>query len=132
MTKQSRQDLESLLQSVASYLRTAGVPEQQINVAHGPRYKVHHYAKAFDWLHEFILSEEMEAFKKVWALRPAEVWRNYEMLEIEGLQEQVLLQDASKTLIKRWRVKRPRMFGPDRPVEEEEHGENERRECVEN
>lgn len=114
MTKQSRSDLEKLLEEQAPFLRIAGVPEQQINVAKGPNYKVHHYVRAFDWLHEFILSDELAAWKRVRAMRPEETWKHYDLIGVEGLREQELLQEASKKLLRRWRLKRPRMFGPDR------------------
>jgi len=127
MTKRCREDLESLMAELAPHLRRAGVSETQINIAKGPNYKVHHYVKAYDWLHDFKLSDEYAEYDRVWAMRPPEVWLNYEMLGVEGLQEQVLLQEAGAVLIKRWRVKRPRMFGPDREVPEDEQNDGSER-----
>lgn len=124
MTKQAQEDIQKLLDKVADILRRIGIPDTQINVATGFRYRTDHYAAAFDWLHDFSISEELAAYKRVWALRPPEVWHHYELVGVEGLQEQVLLQDAGKALAKRWKRKRPRIFGPDRPVEDED-GENE-------
>jgi hypothetical protein len=119
MTKQSRNDVECLLNNWAWILRIAGVPEQQINVCKGPRYKVNHFVKAFDWLHEFILSAEMVEWQLIRAMRVEATWAHYDLMEVEGLQEQILLQEASKNLLKRWRQKRPRMFGPDREIKDD-------------
>jgi len=114
MTKQSRKDVEKLLESYVRILRIAGIPKQQINVAKGLKYKVNHYIKAFDWLHDFILSKEMDYWSSIRAMRSEETWEHYDAIGVEGLQEQELLQEASKNLLKRWRQKRPRMFGPNR------------------
>lgn len=119
MTKQSRNDIEKLLEPYSKILRLAGIPEQQINVAKGYDYKVNHYVKAFDWLHDFTLSPEMDRWYVVRSMRPEETWEHYDVIEVEGLQEQILLQEASKKLLKRWRQKRPRMFGPDREIIDE-------------
>lgn len=118
MTRQSRIDVERLLGEYSRILRFAGIPEQQINVAKGPKYKVHHFVKAFDWLHDFILSHEMSEWKRIRSMREESSWIIYNLVGIEGLQEQVLLQEASKNLLKRWRQKRPRMFGPDREIKD--------------
>lgn len=119
MTKQSRKDVEKLLEPYSGILRIAGIPEQQINVAYGPHYKVNHYAKAFDWLHDFILSPEMDHWTLIRAMRPEKTWEHYDAIGVEGLKEQDLLQEASKNLLKRWRQKRPRMFGPNRETIDE-------------
>jgi hypothetical protein len=119
VTKVSRQNVEALLAEITPFLIIAGVPAKQINVAKGPNYKVNHYAKAFDWLHEFSLSREMEKLKEARALRPESVWQHYALLDLEGLQEQLILGKASQNLIKRWKQNRPRMFGPDKETEDE-------------
>lgn len=119
MTKQSRKDVEKLLDPYSGILRIAGIPEQQINVAKGYDYKVNHYAKAFDWLHDFTLSPEMDRWYVVRSMRSEETWEHYDAIGVEGLQEQELLQEASKNLLKRWRQKRPRMFGPNRETIDE-------------
>ena len=122
--KQAREDVEKLLNTLAPMLRIAGIPETQINVASGRKYRTKHFAMAFDWLHQFSLSPQYETFCEVYALRPAHVWESYSHLGIEGLREQDMLHDAGKALAKRWRVKRPRMFGKDKPnVETEEESE---------
>ena len=124
MTKQSRDDVKRLLEGSAHLLVMVGVPSEQINVCSGPRYRVNHFIKAFDWLHDFILSDEYVEVARVWNMRRPSDWANYAFLGVEGLQEQVLMQEAGRKLLKRWRLKRPRMFGPDRPVEENDNGDD--------
>jgi hypothetical protein len=126
---QAREDVQNLLDHLTPMLKLAGVPETQINVAKGRRYKLKHFVDAFDWLHQFSLSPAYEGFVDVYSLREPEVWANYKILEIEGLAEQNLLQEAGKKLLKRWRVKRPRMFGKDKPQDAEEENEEEWSEC---
>jgi hypothetical protein len=120
MTERAREDVESLLDGLREILTIAGIPEQQINVATGPRFKVNHFVKAFDWLHQFSLSPQMAELKKAYALRPPEVWQMYIAMGTEGLREQDILQEAAREVQKRWRVKRPRMFGKDKPLPPEE------------
>jgi len=119
---QARENVESLLNELRVALTWAGIPESQINVATGFRYRIEHYVKAFDWLHQFANSPQIGEFLKVFALRPLYVWENYKLQDLTGLQEQILLEAAGKEVQKRWRVKRPRMFGPNKP--QEENGED--------
>jgi hypothetical protein len=116
MTERAREDVEGLLDSLREILGIAGIPEQQINVATGPRFKVNHFVKAFDWLHQFSLSPQVTAMREAYALRPPHVWAMYKAMGTEGLREQEILQEAAKEVQKRWRVKRPRMFGKDKPL----------------
>lgn len=118
MAKQARADVERLLRSISSMLKLAGIPKHQINVAQGPRYNSSHFARAFDWLHEFKLSDEFVALEYAWSLRPPEVWSHYEIIGVEGLAEQVILEKAKKAVQARWRQKRPRMFGPNRSIKD--------------
>lgn len=120
MTERAREDVERLLGQIADLLRVAGVPEQQLNVAQGRNIKVHHYANAYDWLHQFSLCPQLEALRAAYALRPPKVWEMYTAMGTEGLREQDILQEAIDPLRKRWRLKRPRIFGKDRPMEEDE------------
>lgn len=126
MTVRAREDVEALLGTIADLLRIAGIPETQINVAQGPNFKVHHFVKAYDWLHQFSLSPQMVALRTAYELRPPEVWAMYTAMGTEGLREQTILQEASLEVQKRWRVKRPRMFGKDKPIppEEDPYAEN--------
>jgi hypothetical protein len=124
MAKQARADVEKLLKSIASLLKLAGIPKHQINVAQGPRYNSSHFARAFDWLHEFKLSEEFVGLQEAWDLRPPDVWAHYELIGVEGLAEQLILEKAKKAVQTRWRQKRPRMFGPNRSIKD---GKNDRR-----
>ncbi|MEE9548732.1 MAG: hypothetical protein V3V68_05190 [Nitrosomonadaceae bacterium] len=57
------------------------------------------------------MSDEYEDMVYVYDLVPSETWKRYELLEIEGLREQILLEKASKKLLKKWRTKRPRLLG---------------------
>ncbi len=66
---------------------------------------------AFDWLHDLSMSFEYENVVKAYALVPPETWERYKLLEIEGLREQIILENASKELLKKWRSKRPRLLG---------------------
>lgn len=125
MTERAREDVEGLLESIADLLRIANIPEQQINVAQGPNFKVKHFVKAFDWLHQFSLSPQMGELRKAYALRPPEVWAMYEAMGTEGLREQEILQEAAREVQKRWRVKRPRMFGKDKPNAEDDGSQQE-------
>lgn len=119
MIARAREDVEGLLNEIRVYLEWADIPSSQIHVANGFHYRIDHFVRAFDWLHAFSVSPPMVEFKRVFALRPLEVWQNYKSIELEGLREQVMLEEAAVELRKRWKVKRPRMFGPDKPVSEE-------------
>ncbi len=57
------------------------------------------------------MSFEYENMVKAYALVPLETWKTYKLLEIEGLAEQIILEKASKKLLKKWRTKRPRLLG---------------------
>jgi len=119
MTARAREDVEKLLNDIRVYLDWAEIPPSQIHVADGFHYRIDHFVKAFDWLHAFSVSPPMVEFKRIFAMRPLQVWENYKSIELEGLREQVMLAEAAVELKKRWKVKRPRMFGPDKPVSEE-------------
>lgn len=115
MTQQAREDVERLLKELRETLLFAGVPKQQLNVCKGPNYTVQHFAKAFDWLHQFSLCSQFIEMKKVYALRTPQQWEMYTHIGLEGTQEQILQGSASKALLKRWRLRRPRMFSKDKP-----------------
>jgi hypothetical protein len=117
MTEQAREDVENLLEKFRDILEFAGIPSYQINVSKGPLYQTHHFIKAFDWLHEFSICSQLEEMRKVYILRTPEQWKMYGYLGLEGTQEQELRDIASKALNKRWRMKRPRMFGRDKNEE---------------
>ena len=118
-------DIQRLLDEVAPFLLMAGVPARQIRIAKGIDYKIQTCAKAYDWLHQFSMSPELHEIKKVRALRPESVWEHYTLIGVTELAEQDMLRDAGIALIKRWRVKRPRLFGPDKQSKEEFYAENE-------
>ena len=90
-------------------LLTIGVPEHQLFII--PKsYKTKTLASSFDWLHEVFISQQYGDCLKIWRLVEPETWEQYELLDIQGLTEQVLLIQKSKPLIKLWRDKRPRLF----------------------
>ena len=66
---------------------------------------------AFDWLHDLSMSFEYRNMVDAYALVPTIIWERYELMQIEGLREQVILENASKELLKKWRTKRPRLLG---------------------
>ena len=74
---------------------------------------------AFDWLHDLFLSFEYGNMVKAYALVTPETWLRYNLLEIEGLAEQVILENASKELLKKWRTKRPRLLGKRKKNDEQ-------------
>lgn len=119
MTARAREDVECLLNDLRVLLKWAEIPESQVNVATGFHYRIDHFVKAFDWLHAFSMSPAMLEFKRIFALRPLNVWENYKSIELEGLREQIMLTEAAVELKKRWKVKRPRMIGPNKPEVEE-------------
>ena len=121
MTTRSLQDIQRLLDEVAPFVILAGVPATRVRIAKGIDYKIKQCARAYDWLHQFSLSPQLDKMKEVRALRPEDVWINYSNLGITGLREQKMLKEAGKALALRWSVKRPRMFGIDKPPKEEYH-----------
>ena len=125
MTTRSLQDIKALLDSLHDSLIQAGVPARQVRIAGGIEYKIKQCARAFDWLHQFSMCPQLEKFRQVRALRPETVWQHYAHVGVTGLREQVMLKEAGKALVLRWNVKRPRMFGPDKPPKEEFYGEKE-------
>jgi len=69
------------------------------------------FNEIFDWLHKFQLSDEWVAVLKVWALVPPHQWAGYDLHELTGLQEQILLEAALAKARKRWKLERPSFFG---------------------
>jgi len=125
MTIRAVRDIHRLLDSIERYLIMAGVPANQIRIAQGVDYSIKVCAKAYDWLHRLSMSAEMDELKRVRALRNEEQWSHYTFMGIEGLTEQVMLKKAGIALLKVWRTKRPRMFGPDPKPEEPYYAEGE-------
>jgi len=95
-------------------LLVAGSPKHQIRMRSG-RHKIPTCAKAFDWLHNLFLHPDYIELIRIYALCKPELWYAYESMGITGLREQVLLEEASKKVLKLWRTKRPQLFGKDRP-----------------
>ena len=90
-------------------LRAAGAQDHQLSVI-PKEYKTKTLATAFDWLHDIYLSDEYENVRRIWNLMSPTVWENYVLLGVTDLTEQRLLITASKSLIKLWKTKRPRLF----------------------
>jgi hypothetical protein len=102
--------LTKLLDIVRPILLVSGVPEKRLTID-VERKKLKTLVDAFDWLHDLSMSYEFEQAVKVRALVTEEVWQRYGTLGIEGLQEQILWKRAKENLLKRWRNKRPNIFG---------------------
>lgn len=60
------------------------------------------------------MSHEYKEVIAVYALLQPEIWERYKLFEVEGLREQKLLEEASKLLVRKWRTKRPKLFGKKR------------------
>lgn len=105
--------LIDLLEEIKPLLIIAGVSAKQINIKNISA-KVDILLDAYDWLHEIKISKEYKDIEYAWGLLPEEVWKNYETFSITGLREQMILEKARKALLKRWRTKRPRIFGTKR------------------
>lgn len=101
--------IAELLEGLKSWLLLAGVPEKQFVLPETAKFD--RVNKAFNWLEEISKSPELAEVKRVRKLLPEEIWKRYELLEIEGLAEQNLLSTVLKDLLKKWRKDRPRLFG---------------------
>jgi hypothetical protein len=102
--------LTALLDGMCPILLASGVPEKrlQINV---DKKKLKTLVDAYDWLHDLSMSHEFSDAAKARALVPEVVWQRYKLLGIKDLQEQLIWDKAKDALIKRWRNKRPNIFG---------------------
>lgn len=111
--QQAWDDVQRLLNEVRPHLLRAGIPDRQLVMPLSPagEIRVERYVEIFDWLHEFMLSDEWSALMKAWKLRPENIWENYRLHEIKGLQEQLLLEKAQVGIRKRWKLNRPFFFG---------------------
>lgn len=98
-----------LLLKLKPILTKAEIPANQLRVRTG-NHKIKACGRAFDWLHDIKIGIEYNEYKKIRALLPEKTWEYYVLLEIEGLQEQKLLEQAAQKLRARWRKKRPAMF----------------------
>jgi len=66
------------------------------------------------------MSHEYSDLIKAYNLVSPETWKRYKLLEIEGLAEQVILENASKELLKKWRTKRPRLLNKRKKNDDEQ------------
>ncbi len=102
--------LKKLLKDMKPLLVSAGIPARQINIRNSEA-KIDTLLKAFDWLHDIKMSEEYEKMGYVWNLVAPVTWDRYEKLNITGLREQTMLEEAQKALLKLWKTNRPKIFG---------------------
>ncbi|KKN17631.1 hypothetical protein LCGC14_0963830 [marine sediment metagenome] len=110
--------LPKLLAEMKPLLVVAGVKKGQIDLSIAKPF-IKTAVAAFDWLHDLYMSPEYENMVKACALVPPETWERYKLLEIEGLAEQIILENASKELLKKWRTKRPRLLGKRKKTNEQ-------------
>jgi len=109
----SNETINGLLEEMKPMLIVAGVPKGQIRVRDG-RLQIKTLSAAFDWLHDFRMSEEFSELVKVRKLLPEATWKRYKLYEIDGLREQKLLEVAMKKVARKWKSKRPSVFNPNR------------------
>jgi len=109
----SSETINSLLEEMKPLLLVAGVPEGQIRVRDG-RLQIKTLSAAFDWLHNFKMSDEFSELIKIRKLLPEATWRRYTLYEIDGLREQKLLEVVTKKVAKKWKSRRPSIFNPNK------------------
>jgi hypothetical protein len=111
--QQAWDDVKALLDKVQPHLLRAGIPERQLTMpdAEPAEIRIERYVEIYDWLHALTQSDEWTNLMKQWKLRPEHIWAGYELHEIKGLQEQILLEKAQILIRKRWKLNRPFFFG---------------------
>jgi len=115
----TRDTITSLLDKMRPVLLAAKIPASQVNMKSG-RFRIDTCSKAFDWLHDLYMSDDYKNVYNIWKLVSAETWERYKIYGIEGLKEQEIIEEYGKALLLAWRNKRPKLFGPNKVVEEEE------------
>lgn len=111
---ESWKQVQNLIAEITPFLLKSGVPQRQVAMPHDTDPNIiplEKYNEIFDWLHKLKLSDEMVAVLKVWSLLPPEIWARYDLFEVTGLQEQILLEKALAKFRKRWKLNRPSFFG---------------------
>jgi len=108
----SMETIVKLLLELKPTLLLAEIPVKQLSVRKG-NHSTKACGRAFDWLHDIKMSVELKEYKSVRALLPEATWKHYTLFEIEGLREQILLEQAAQKLRACWRKKRPAMFNSD-------------------
>ena len=113
--QQAWSDVDNLLSEMRPILALTKIPPRQLEMpkADPNRIQVKTYTKVYDWLHQVKLSEEYQNVEYAYNLVPPEQWEAYDMHEIEGLQEQLILAKAASALQQRWKQDRPSFFGRD-------------------
>lgn len=122
MLKEAHQTVETLLNEMKPSLLLAGCNPNHVRVASGD-FKLKTYNDAYDWLHRIYLSDVYAAVKKIYDMRTPETWVTYALMGTEGLWEQEAIADAGVALKRRWRTKKPRLYGRDKAPPEEQYPE---------
>lgn len=111
--KQAWDDVQKLIDEMRPLLLQAGIPERQTKMpeAEPEEIKSERYVEIYDWLHALKLSSEWDTVKKARGLVKEYVWVNYKATGVQGLQEQIILENANIKLRKIWKRNRPFFFG---------------------
>ena len=124
LAQDARDSITSLLDKMRPVLLASKVPATQIHMKRG-RFRIDTCIKAYDWLHDLYISDEYKKVYNVWKLVDPATWKRYELHGFEGLREQLLVEELGKGLLRAWRDKRPKLFGPDK-INEDEDEDNSR------
>jgi len=103
------ESIDLLLDEVQNTLLLIGVPIACIKIK-DKKHRTDACVRAFDWLHNLRMSPEYSDYCKVRALLPEETWQKYALFNITDLQEQKLLSQVGRALLKKWNTKRPALF----------------------
>ena len=106
----SLESINILLNELRPLLLEAGIPNSQIRLK-SKKPTIVTLNRAFDWLHNLKLSKEYREMEYIFGLLSPEIWKRYQLFEIIDLEEQKLLNNAKKKLLKRWRNNRPTTLG---------------------
>jgi hypothetical protein len=131
---QAWENVELLLNEMRPLLAQAGIPERQLKMpdAKPEDIKTERFVEIFDWLHRLKLGNEYQQVAKVRRLVPEAQWERYQLFEITGLQEQLLLEQANIKLRKAWKHNRPHFFGRKFKSKDEEAATTEQDQNQEN
>jgi hypothetical protein len=72
--------------------------------------------KTLIWINNFV-KNEVKDLADAWALVPEELWRNYQLLDLDELAECKILKKAKRDFINRWK-KRPHTIRQTHPSNE--------------
>lgn len=109
--------VETLIDEMRKLLLLAGIPERQITMPttdpdNTPAViPLARYNEIYDWLHMLLMSDEWAMVVSARQLVPDSVWDYYQLHDIKGQQEQLVLEKHLVKLRKRWKQNRPSFFG---------------------